>query len=73
MNESKRTVTKYKTMEQFERIIMNRSLVVDKVDVGHPSAQCDLVEVTLRPKKIRQKTPIQIGAEILFRGNLYID
>ena len=73
MNEKKRTITKYKSGKQLHRMFMNSFLIVEHVEAGHPSAQSELIEMTMKPKKITLKTPIQIGAEILWRGKLLFD
>ena len=70
MDENRRTQTLYKTKAKFRAVIMTRRAVIDKIEVGPPHNPEELIEVTVRPRKICHKTPIQIGAEILQRGNL---
>ena len=68
MDENRRTQTLYKTQANFRRVIMTQRPVIDKIEVGPPHNPEELIEVTVRPRKICHKTPIQIGAEILQRG-----
>lgn len=68
MNEGKRTHTKYSNFQKFRKVLMNQNPVVDSFPAGRPEEPMELVEYTVKPKKIKQKTPIQIGAEILSRG-----
>ncbi len=69
MDENRRTQTLYRTEPKFRKIIMTGRPVIDKIEVGPPDQPEELIEVTVRPRKIRHKTPIQIGAEVLQRGN----
>ena len=70
MSEKKRTTTKYKPYKELRKILMNGSPVVEIFEAGLPEQPNELLEITMRPRRVIQKTPIQIGAEVLSRGTV---